>query len=335
MSHRIRTRSAFTIVELLVVISIIAILIALLLPALGNAQRRGKKSNELNNLRQVGLAWFMYANANNDAALPGFLETDVQQQWKVSYRYPDNSKVPPAPNYSGPNYAGPWTWRLAQYLDYSHDILHGYSGEANPGTLEMIDHAEAIAYEPSFGYNGYYIGGYWEIFDDIGGGSESVSRPAPIFNWARRRGTGEPLRVVETSTSSIGRSAEIITFCAASRYDQGRFLHNFEDGRAGWHLVDPPYLADKRIWGESGPSSGHPWGDAPPGTPELFVDDGAPPYPRYTNTVAILMADGHVDNESLMALFDMRKWMDPPDTVDEKVFTFEEGIPSDHFASRP
>ena len=64
-------RKAFTLIELLVVIAIIAILMAILMPALQLAREQGKRAVCFGNLRQLILAWSMYADDNDERIVNG------------------------------------------------------------------------------------------------------------------------------------------------------------------------------------------------------------------------------------------------------------------------
>jgi prepilin-type N-terminal cleavage/methylation domain-containing protein len=106
-------RKAFTLIELLVVVAIIAILMAILMPALQRAREQGKRAACLNNLRQLALAWIMYADENDDKIVNGEAYGGGDgtapvptggihkgEQWWTGEIYPENSNyklLEPAP----------------------------------------------------------------------------------------------------------------------------------------------------------------------------------------------------------------------------------------------
>jgi prepilin-type N-terminal cleavage/methylation domain-containing protein/prepilin-type processing-associated H-X9-DG protein len=67
-----KKRPGFTLIELLVVVAIIAVLISMLLPALGSARETARKVVCMNNMKQIGTMFNFYLNDNNNRLPPGY-----------------------------------------------------------------------------------------------------------------------------------------------------------------------------------------------------------------------------------------------------------------------
>jgi prepilin-type N-terminal cleavage/methylation domain-containing protein len=74
-------RKAFTLIELLVVIAIIAILAAILFPVFAQAKLAAKKTSSLSNVKQLGLAVFMYVNDYDDQNVAAFNAGNPEGNW--------------------------------------------------------------------------------------------------------------------------------------------------------------------------------------------------------------------------------------------------------------
>lgn len=288
-----RTRTAFTLIELLVVISIIAILISIISVAIQSSIRSGRKTVELNNVRQVGNALLMYAGSHDDRLVRGWQSTGVQALADKTIVFPDFMEIPPAPNYraSDDNIAGPWTWHLVPYLDDADPIMRWHLDPEEQRLEHFIDQGYEFAHEPAFAYNGWYLGGQWDFWDP------HYQTPQLRFT-SVEQADGTKVSPVVRTIPHVKNSTEVVAFCSAFKADGPMDDPRERDRVAGTWLVEPRLLANRMKWGldEGGNVHIHEAGHIPLGR------NGGPPVAWFI--------DGHTDTQTFEDLADQRRWID-------------------------
>lgn len=286
-------RSAFTLIELLIVIAIIGVLISLVSVGVTSVYRSSLKSSELNNVRQVGNALLMYAGSNKSQLVRGWQSTDVQAITEDTIVYPDFVEISPAPNFraSDKNIAGPWTWHLASYIDNPESIMRSHLDKEERAIDNYVDEGDDFAHQPAFAYNGWYLGGQWAFWDPH-------YRTAQLRFASVEQADGTKATPVVRSLPLVRNSTDVVGFCTAFKADGPMDMLPSAGTTPGTWLVEPRLMANELRWGidQGGDMHIHAATHAP------FGRGGGPPVAWFI--------DGHASTQTYEDLADQRRWID-------------------------
>lgn len=273
-----RKRSAFTLVELLVVVAVIAVVLSLLFVAFRAVRGGASRAGAVSTLRQMAAAHAVYSADHRQRFIPGYLNPHLQVSLGLITKQPDGKVV-------SPGAAGPYVWRLAPYVDNEWRTFH-YGADAS--TLARLDgqfkegNLSEIAFEPRFGLNTIFIGG-----DSDAGGNVSEFSP-----W---NGSGNPT-IAATRVIDLKSPATTVLFAPTARVEAA----GAPDFNRGWHELRAPYLADRQ-W-ELGP-------DGVVATGGLQGFAGLPALGKGDAVLPVAFADGSAQPVAAEELAEnMRRW---------------------------
>ncbi|MEZ6318073.1 MAG: prepilin-type N-terminal cleavage/methylation domain-containing protein [Phycisphaerales bacterium] len=169
-----RRRDAFTIVELLVVIAIIALLISILLPALGRARESARTAVCMAKQRQIGIAWAAYANEHDGRAAP--FQESGNAGAMIYWWGAENGATGRVDFDSSP---------LSPYFEADTGESSPLECPSQPASSFAPQGQLGNAFSSTYGYNAYYlVPGQW-----VGNASlgrpwrrlETIDRPSDLF----------------------------------------------------------------------------------------------------------------------------------------------------------
>jgi len=263
-------RGGFTLIELLVVVAVIAILVAVLLPALSGARRQAVQTQSLAAARSLKLSYLAYADDHRGCVIPGYLPIF----WNGS---PISVTDEFGNVWEGP-LAQRWVYRLAPYFDYAWAgttlVASRRKLFAERDRILAAEGANGWAYRvsvyPSFGMNYLYVGGNLARTDLAAQGHHVSRLDQPllpdsliVFASARFRETN-PVEIIEgfhrIEPPPVGavyrEDDDPVLFGYMHPRHGGAATASFFDGHAA--LLRASEATDRRRWADPAARAGDP-----------------------------------------------------------------------------
>ena len=258
MEHTM-SRRAFTLIELLIVVAVVAVLVGILTISLRGVGAAASRTESLSALRQMAMGYTSYTQDHRGQLLPGYIDEglfapgEFFENLRVSL--PTGAELQPQDKQS-------YVWRLAPYIDnawqtFFHDmsdagLMEEFTSDyqqLQAGSTSTSSFPGGISERPSFGLNSIFLGG-----DSRHGGTAVTS----VHPWT---GSSTVVPIAATRLSTVVNPTRVIVFAPTAKaadVGSGDVFDNSVDGRDGTEVgfceLRPPYLDgtgvrwDNRQW---------------------------------------------------------------------------------------